>query len=447
MSEPNQPGLVRQLGFPDALSIVVGVVIGAGIFLVPSLVARELPSASAILAVWIAAGVLSFLGGLAMAELGAMIPETGGQYVFIREAYGPMPAFLCGWTSFVVSHSAAVAWLGVSFGLYLSHFIPLSAAAQKAVGLGLIAVLAAVNYRGVLLGAAVQKLLTLAKILGLSVLIVSAFLVKSGPAAAASGFSFRWSAFGVAMIAGVMTYDGWACVGSVAGEIRDPQTNILRALAGGIGISIAVYVAANLAFVHALGVTALAASERPGAELAARTMGNAGGNLLSIVILLSITGAANGWLLTQPRVYFAQARDGLFFRRFGEVQRRYRTPGFSVLMHALWSAVLLLTGSFEVLIDFAMFAMWVFYALTTFGLVILRRTQPDRARPYRMWGYPVTPLLFVATAAWFLVNMAIEKPAPSLAAAGIILAGAPVYFIRTRRSRTEARRTAGISAS
>jgi basic amino acid/polyamine antiporter, APA family len=446
MPAATQPELARQLGFLDAVSIVVGVVIGAGIFLVPSLVARTLPSGTAILAVWICAGALSFLGGLATAELGAMIPATGGQYVFIREAYGPMPAFLCGWSSFLISQSSAIAWLGVSFALYLSHFAPLSPVVQKLVGLTLIAALAAVNYRGVLLGASVQKLFTLAKVVGLAVLILSAFLVKAAPASHAA-FTFQWSDFGVAMIACLMTYDGWAAVGSVAGEIRDPQRNILRALAVGVGICIAVYVTANAAFLHTLGVSALAASERPGAEVATRTMGTLGGNLVSLVILISIIGATNGWLLTQPRVYFAQARDGLFFRRFGEVHPRYRTPGFSVLMQFAWSAVLLLTGSFEVLINFAMFAIWLFYALTTFGVVVLRRTQPGRPRPYRMWGYPVTPLLFVATAVWFLINMLIEKPVPCLVATGIMLAGVPVYFIWTRRSPNGARETAGIAGS
>jgi basic amino acid/polyamine antiporter, APA family len=448
MPAEKQPDLARQLGFLDAVSIVVGVVIGAGIFLVPSLVARTLPSASAIFAVWICAGALSFLGGLATAELGAMIPATGGQYVFIREAYGPLPAFLCGWSSFLISQSAAIAWLGVSFAIYLSHFVTLTPAVQKLVGLGLIATLAAVNYRGVMLGASVQKLFTLAKVIGLAILILSAFLVtRSAGAASGPAFQFRWSDFGVAMIACLMTYDGWAAVGSVAGEIRNPQQNILRSLAVGIGVCILVYVTANAAFVHTLGVAALSASERPGAEVASRTMGTLGANLVTIVILLSIIGAVNGWLLTQPRVYFAQARDGLFFRKFGEVHPQFRTPGFAVLMQFGWSSVLLLTGSFEVLINYAMFSIWTFYALTTAAVIVLRRTQPERPRPYRMWGYPVTPVLFVATATWFLANMLMERPGPSLTAAAIMAAGVPVYFIWTRQRQTEAPGNAGTRGS
>lgn len=440
-----QPELARQLGFVDAVSIVVGVVIGAGIFLVPSLVANTLPSRPAIFGVWISAGVLSFLGALAMAELGAMIPATGGQYVFLREAYGPLIAFLAGWSFFLVSQSAAIAWLGVSFSLYLSHFIPLGPVAQKTIGLALIAILAAVNYRGVLLGASVQKLFTFAKIIGLAVLVASAFLTPTAAAAAPRAFVFRWSDFGVAMIACLMTYDGWAAVGSVAGEIQDPKKNILRSLAAGTALCMAVYIIANAAYLHTLGLGGLAVSERPGADVASRSMGPLGANLVAFVILLSIVGAVNGWLLTQPRVYFAQARDGLFFRRFGDVHPRFRTPAFAVSMQFVWSAVLLMTGSFEVLISYAMFAIWVFYALTAAAVIVLRRKQPNRPRPYRMWGYPVTPVLFVATAVWFLGNTWIERPGPSSVAAAIILLGVPVYFLWTRLTPFAAREIAGRS--
>jgi APA family basic amino acid/polyamine antiporter len=358
-----------------------------------------------------------------------------------------MAAFLCGWTSFLVSYSAAIAWLGVSFAIYLSNFVSLSAVAQKLIGLALIATLAAINYRGVVLGATVQKLFTVAKIAGLAVLISGAFLTKPAEISTAIHFQFRWSDFGVAMIACLMTYDGWAAVASVAGEIRDPQRNIPRALAAGLGLCAVIYLAANAAFVHTLGLPALIASERPGADVATRAMGSLGGKLVTIVILLSIIGAVNGWLLTQPRVYFAQARDGLFFRKFGAVHPRFRTPAFSILMQFVWSSVLLLTGSFELLISYAMFAIWVFYGLSTAAVIVLRRTQPQRPRPYRMWGYPITAILFVATATWFLLNMLIEKPGPSLVAAAIIIAGAPAYFIWTRRSRIAERESAGMPAS
>ena len=424
------PQLVRQLGFLDAVSIVVGVVIGAGIFLVPGLVARTIPATGSILAVWVAGGVVSFIGALAVAELGAMMPDTGGQYVFLREAYGPMVGFLYGWSSFLVSHSAAIAWLGVSFALYLSYFVPLSPLLQKAVGLAAILVLAIVNYRGVMFGATVQKLFAAAKVTGI-VILVAAGLSHSGPApAAAPVYHFRWSDFGVALIACFMTYDGWVCVSSVAGEVRNPRKTILRALAVGVGLCMAIYILANVAYLHVLGVSGLAASERPGAVLADRTLGPAGATIVSALILISIAGGLNGWLLTQPRVYFAQARDGLFFRRFGEVHPRFRTPGFAVLMQLGWSAVLLLTGSFELLISYAMFSIWTFYALTAAAVIVLRRKQPDRARPYRMFGYPFTPALFVAAAVWFLVNMLIEQTRPSLIAAAIIAAGIPVYSER-----------------
>jgi basic amino acid/polyamine antiporter, APA family len=433
------PDLPRRLGLADGISIVVGVMIGAGIFLVPSLVARSLSSPFAILGAWMFAGLLSFFGGLAFAELGAMIPATGGQYVFLREAYGPMIAFLCGWTYFLVSQSAAIGWLGVSFALYLEYFVRLNAFTSRAIGVGIIGVLAWINYRGVVLGAFVQKLFALAKVGGLALLVGTAVLVEPvrhiAPAAAAP---FHGSDFGVALISCLLCYDGWATVSFVAGEIKDPQKNILRALAIGILITMTIYTLANYAYLRVLGVAGVAATDRVGATFGVHTMGPVGGTMVTLLILVSITGGLNGWMLTQPRVYFAQARDGLFFRRFGEVHPDYQTPGFSVMMQFVWAGVLAATGSFELLITYAMIAIWVFYGLTVAGVIVLRRTQPDRPRPYRMWGYPVTPALFTAVAVWFVVNTAVKEPVPSAIALGIIAAGLPVYYIWRPRSIAKA---------
>ncbi len=428
--------LPRRLGLLDAVSIVVGVVIGAGIFLTPNEAAKALHTPGAILAAWIFAGLLSLCGALALAELGAMIPATGGAYVFLREAYGPGTAFLCGWSSFFVCHSAAIAWLGVSFSRYLGHFVNLSPMAAKAVGVGLLAVLASVNYRGVILGAAVQKSFAAIKVIGLIVLIGSAAFAPRAQNAP-SGEPFEWSGFGVALIACLLCYDGWTTVSSVAGEIRDPKRNVLRALTIGVSIVIVAYVTANWAYLRVLTLPELAASERVAADAGVRTMGSFGGALVSVTILLSIVGSLNGWLLTQPRLYFAQARDGLFFRRFTEVHSRFHTPSFSILMLFAWSAVLVLTGSFQVLISYAMFSIWTFYVFTVVGVIVLRVRQPKRERPYRMWGYPVTPALFALVAIWFLVNTAIERPGPSLTALGIILAGIPAYWFWRKSSASD----------
>ncbi len=432
--------LPRKLGLIDALSIVVGIVIGGGIFLVPNLVARELKSAGATLAVWVVAGVISFFGSLACAELGTALPATGGQYVFLREAYGPLVGFLCGWTMFLVARTAQVAWLAVTMALYVSYFVPLSAVTSKLLGIGAIALLTAINYRGVTAGAVVQKLFTLAKIAGLLVIIGSAFLwsgkAATAPAAVAGGFSM--SSFGVALIATLLAYDGWVQVSFVAGEIRNPRRNVLLALALGSVVCIAIYLLANLAYLRVLPIAEIATSDHVGASVAERVLGSRGGELVSLTILLSIIGTLNGCFLTSPRIYFAQAQDGLFFRKFAEVHPRYQTPGFAIVAQGVWAVVLVVTGSYESLVAYAMFATSLSYGLMVAGVIVLRYKQPELVRPYKMWGYPFTPALFVAISGWLLVNMLRTRPAPSVIGLLLIAAGIPVYFLWIRYGKRAA---------
>ena len=431
-----QTELPRKLGLLDSLAIVVGIVIGGGIFLVPNLVARNLGSESSILGVWLFAGVASFFGALACAELGAALPSTGGQYVFLREAYGPLGGFLYGWTMFVVARTAQVSWMAVTFSLYLSYFLPLSPIASKLLGIAVIAIFAAINYRGVSGGALVQKSFTSAKVLGLMIIIVGALFFRGtaqpGPAAVQQ---FSLSHFGVALIACLLAYDGWVQMTFVAGEIKDPKRNILRALVLGVGVCIAIYMLANLAYLHVMTIPEIAASDHVGASAAERVLGSAGGTLVAAIILTSIIGTINGCFLTSPRIYFAQARDGLFFAKFAEVHPRFSTPGFSIVAQAVWAVILLLSGTYETLLDYAMFALWISYALMVAGMMVLRRKQPQLERPYRMWGYPVTPLLFLGVAFWFLGNTLIEKPGPSLAGLLLIAAGVPVYFVWRKSGR------------
>ena len=431
--------LPRRLGLIDALSIVVGIIIGGGIFLVPNLVAQSLKSPAAIIGVWVFAGVISFFGALACAELGCAIPATGGQYVYLREAYGPMVGFLCGWSMFTVARTAQVAWLAVTLALYVSYFVPLSPLESKLLGIGAIVLFTAINYRGVTAAAIVQRIFTLAKVAGLLVIIASAFLWAGKPAshtpAIGQTFTTQLSSFGVALIACVLAYDGWVQLVFVAGEIRKPERNVLRALAGGSVICIAIYVLANLAYIRVLSIDEIAASPRVAASVALRTLGSRGAGLVSLTILISIVGTLNGCFLTSPRVYFAQARDGLFFRKFAEVQPRYRTPGFAILAQCGWAVVLVVTGSYETLVDYAMFALWLSYGLMVAGVIILRRKQPNLPRPYRMWGYPVTPILFLAITAWFIGNMLWTRPGPSLAGAALIATGIPVYFVWARHGQ------------
>jgi APA family basic amino acid/polyamine antiporter len=427
--------LPRRLGLLDSAAIVVGTIIGSGIFVVPNLVARHLPSAPWIVVVWVFSGVLSFFGALAYAELGAMIPATGGQYVFLREAYGPLFGFLCGWTNLFVVISAAIAWLSITFATYLGYFVPLTPLVSKAVALGLIAAVTLVNYRGVMLGAGVQKTFTLIKVLGLAVLVGAAFLGAPRDAAAgdlAAG-PVTPSGFGVAMIACLLSYDGWVALSYVAGEVKEPKRTLPLALVLGLALATGVYVLANVAYLRVLTVAEIAATPRVGELVAEHTMGHAGGAFVSIAILLSIVGAINGWAMTAPRIYFAQARDGLFFRRFAAIHPRFQTPHLAILMFGAWSALLALTGTYETLASYAMYAAWVFYGLTALGVVVLRRAQPLRARPYRMTGYPVTLLAFAAVALGFVVNTFLATPGPAIVGTLLITAGVPVYFIWKRK--------------
>jgi APA family basic amino acid/polyamine antiporter len=428
--------LPRKLSLLDSLAIVVGIVIGGGIFLVPNLVARNLTTSTSILSVWIFAGVVSFFGALACAELGAAFPSTGGQYVFLREAFGPLGGFLCGWTMFLVARTAQVAWMAVTLSLYVSYFVPLNAITSKLLGVAAILIFAAINYRGVSGGALVQKSFTFAKVAGLLIIIGGALFFGKGATVGAPAVEvpFSFTHFGVALIACLLAYDGWVQMSFVAGEIKNPNRNILLALALGVGACIVIYMLANVAYMRVLSIPEIAASDHVGASAAERVLGPAGGSIVALIILTSIIGTINGCFLTSPRIYFAQARDGLFFAKFGEVHPRFQTPAFAIAAQAVWSIVLLLSGTYETLADYAMFALWVFYGLMVLGVILLRRSRPELPRPYRMWGYPVTPLLFLAVTLYFVGNTLITRPGPSLAGLGLIATGVPVYFFWRRKN-------------
>ena len=429
--------LPRKLGLLDAVAVIVGTLIGSGIFIAPILIARSLNSETSILAVWAFTGVLSFFGALAYAELGAMMPATGGQYVFLRESFGPLSAFLCGWTYFLVVSAGAIAWLAISMAGYLSYFLPLSPVGSRVVAVAFIALVTLVNYRGVRAGAAVQKTFTLLKLLGLAVLIGAAFAMPGAPASAASAGNagFSLTRFGVAMIACVVAYEGWMGVSFLAGEMKNPQRNVPLSLVLGLTICIAVYLVANSAYMRVLSIQEIAATERLGSLVAEKTLGAIGGAFVTVTILFSITGAANGMMLAYPRMTFAQARDGLFFRRFGEIHPRFEAPSMAVLAHGAWAVVLALSGTYETLASFAMIAAWLFYGMTAVGVLVLRRKHPDLPRPYRMWGYPVTPLLFAAVALAFVINTAVSTPVPALSGLALVAAGIPVYRFWRRRAR------------
>ena len=429
--------LPRKLGLVDATAIVIGDVVGTAIFLVPNSVAQDLPSAAMILAVWIVTGVLSFFGALAYAELGAMIPSTGGQYVFLRDSYGPLWGFLCGWSFILAIYSGANATLAVGFATYLSYFIHLTPLLFKLAAVALVAILTLVNYRGVELGAATQRFFTLLSVSGLVAIIGSALLSRQSTAIEwslpASGFP--WSRFGVAMIACLWAYEGWSSVSFVAGEIKEPQRNLPLSLGLGVATIVALYVLANVAYLKILPISTIASTERVAATMAERTIGPLGASLVALTVLLSTAGCTNAGAMTGPRIYFAQARDGLFFRKIGDVHPRFQTPSISILVQGIVTAVLAVSGSYEKLFSYVTFVAWVFYGLTVTGVLVLRRKYPDLPRPYKMWGYPVTPVLFAAIAFGFVINTLVTTPGPSLKGIAIVASGVPVYYVWKRKAR------------
>ena len=437
-SDVQPSDLPRQLGVWDASSLVVGTVIGAGIFLVPSIMARHLPSATAILAVWVVGGVLSYFGALAYAELGAMFPATGGQYVFIREAFGKPLAFLCGWTLFLVVMPGQIAALAIGFATYLGTFVHLNGVGGRLIAVGLIAIFTFVNYRGLTLGSLVQNVFTVLKLAGIAVLVGAAFLSRhpSQLHFAATRSDFNPTQFGLALAAALVAYDGWNNLSFVNGEILNTKRTIPRALGLGVAFCAVVYVVVTSAYMRVLPVSELAASPHVGTEVAAHVLGAGGVVFLTIAILISILGSTNGNILAAPRLYFAQAEDGLFFSRFATVHPRFKTPSFSILMQGIWASLLALTGSYELVVTYAIFCAWVFYLFVVLGLIVLRWRKPSYPRPYRMWGYPVTPLLFAAVTVWFLVNSLIGNPVPSFTGLAILAAGIPVYFLWRRLPHT-----------
>ncbi len=421
-------GLERRLGLWDAVSLVVGVVVGAGIFLTPGVVAGHVPSPAGMAGVWLLTGLFTLTGALAFAELGAMLPASGGQYVFLREAYGPLVGFLCGWAFLVVIWSGTLAALAVAFASSLSHLVPLSPTGEAIATAGTIAALTALNYRGLRLGARVQNLLTAGKLALLAILIGAAWWRGPGGPAGPAG-DWSWRGLMLAVAACSWTYDGWQALSFVSGEIRRPARNLPLALLGGLALVTFVYVFANAAFSPLLRAAADSGSGGSLLVAAAPLFGPAGQSVVAVAVLLSIAGALNGGILACSRIYFAQARDGLFFSRFGQIHPRFRTPAFSLVLQGIWAGVLALSGTFETLLTYTMFGNWIFTALAAAAVVVLRRKRPEQERPYRTWGYPVTPLLYCALAAVLVAGSIAAHPLASLAGAGLMLTGVPGYYL------------------
>ena len=427
--------LVRVLGFTDVIGILVGTVIGSGIFIVPAAIAGHVQSPLLLLAVWATGGLLSFFGALSFSELGAAYPHAGGMYVFLREAYGRLVAFLFGWALFFVIDSGSIATLAVAFSSkYLPYFVPLPAVGQKIVALSLIALLVAVNYFGPRSGARVQNALTAIKVSALVGVSICVFAFGNGDTrnwvtpAAPPWSSAQIAAFGVALVASLWAYKGWETVTFSAGEIRDPQRTLPLGLFAGTLVVLGLYMVANLAYLYVMPIATLAKSNRIAGDAMQAAVGPIGASIVAAAILCSIAGAANGNFLTTTRVFYAMAKDGLFFRQIADVHPKYHSPHVSIVATGVWSAILSLTGTFEQLYTYVIFGQWLFFGLTVAAVIVLRRARPGLERPYRTWGYPVTPLLFIAAAAFIAVNTLIAQFWQSIAGLGIILLGVPAYF-------------------
>jgi APA family basic amino acid/polyamine antiporter len=429
--------LPRRLTLFDGTALLVGSVIGSGIFVVPSLIARHVPEPGLVIGIWIFSGLLVLCGALTLAELGAMLPHSGGLYVYMREAYGPFWAFLYGWTIMLVAIPASIAALTSVFLLYLKMFVPLSVPAEKALGIAVLLGLGLINTRGAKQGAGVQNVFTMLKVTGLGGLVALAVITRRGEAThllplLPDQFSGGLlPAIGLAMISTLFAYDGWQFVSLLAGEIRDPGRNVPRSIVFGVVIVIAIYVSANLAYIYVLGQPRIAAADRVAADAMREMIGPPGATLIALVILCSTFGAISANVLAAPRVLFAMGRDGLLFPQLARIHPRHQTPTVAIWTLAIWAAVLTLTGGYEHLITMSGFANWIFFTMIVLSAIVLRRRHPDWARPYRITGYPVTVIVFVLVSSVFVLNTLLESPRSSLLGFGLLLLGVPFY----RRSR------------
>lgn len=440
-------GLPRVLGRWDIVSIVIGGVIGSGIFLSPSEIATAVPAPLLMLAVWVVGGLFSFFGAVSFAELGAAIPEAGGIYIYLREAYGPLLSFLFGWSLFLVVDSGSIATLAVAFTYnMLPRFVEMTPLVKKLVAAGFVVFLGAVNYVGVRWGARLQNLLTAIKTGAIGIVCVAVFFLAKGsgrvsnfvePKAGPLNLGLL-SAFGVGLVASLWAYKGWEAATYSAGETKDPQRNIPLGLLIGTGSVIVLYILANLAYLYVLPVGKIASSEgRVALDAMNIVTGPFGASLIAFLILFSILGAANQNMLCSPRVYFAMAKDGLFFRKIATIHPRFLTPHVSIVAITLWSIVLTLTGTFKQLFTYVIFGEWIFFGLTVAAVIVLRKKRPDLPRPYKTWGYPVTPVVFVLASLYVAVGSLFSAFWNAMGGLLIIMLGVPAYFYWRGKSKRE----------
>lgn len=445
--------LARELGALDGAALVVSTIVGAGIFVTPGLVFAHVPGRLLFLGVWLAGGLLSVAGALAYAELARMYPRSGGEYVYIREAFGPLAGFLSGWTSFVAGFSGAIAAAAVGFGAYLGRLVPLAGdttpllaaslgplsvhiSPRALVALAAIGIFTAIHLRGLGPGRLVQNALAALSVLTLVGLVVAGMWAEPIYLAPAAERETAGSLSGVllALVLVMFTYSGWNAAAYVTEEIREPDRNVLRALLTGTAVVIVLYLAINAFYLHALSPAQLTGNIAPGYGAAEAVFGNFGALLVTSLILVALAGSISAMVVTGPRVYFAMAQDHGFPRLFGRVSPATRVPAFAILAQAAWSAALVVSGTFEQVLTYTGFAVVLFAGIAVAGLFVLRRRVPATRRGFRVTGYTLVPAAFVAACAAMVVHSILRAPGPSLAGLLCIAAGIPVFRWSSRRA-------------
>ncbi len=435
-----EPTLIRGLGGLEATTIIVGGVIGSGIFLAPSLVARNVGSPGWSLAVWVVAGVLATAGGLCYAELGAALPETGGTYAFLKRIYGsPLLAFLVGWMFFFVDGPGSLAAVATAFASYASVFLHTGPVGTKVVAAAALLGLVVINVLGVRTGGSVQNILTALKVLVLVAIAVLPFLAGHGSwshfvaAGTEPAAGSRLAGVGAAVIPATFAYSGWTFTSYVAGEIRDPGRGLPRGIIVGMLTVIVIYLAVIVAYQYVLPFDRLAASTVVASDVMHEVVGDRGASFVAAAVMISTLGALNAAVLTFPRMGYALARDGLFFRGLERVHPRFRTPAAAIVVQGLLACGFVASGSYERILGYFGFTDFVAYGLVVFGVMVLRRREPGLDRPYRVFGYPATPLLFLALAAAYLVTVLVGRTAESLIGVMLTLTGIPFFYWWSRR--------------
>jgi APA family basic amino acid/polyamine antiporter len=480
--QKSSPHFVQGMGLFSATAIVMGSMIGSGIFIVPADMTRVLGSPALLIAAWLVTALMTIIGALSYGELAAMMPKAGGQYVYLRESLGPIWGFLYGWTLFLVIQTGTIAAVGVAFGKFLGVFFPSVSASRWLwhVGTGniglstanlaailVIVLLTWLNTQGVKLGAAVQNVFTSAKVLAL-LGIVAVGLVARNATAIAANFGAGWHAFwagagwhtqhavqvgvggpvayvgiftvlAVVQVGSLFSSDAWNNVTFTAGEIQNPKRNIPLSLAMGTGVVLLLYVACNFVYLSVLPLTAIqtAPQDRVATAVMQTAFAGTGAKLMAAAILVSTFGCVNGLLLAGSRVYYAMSQDGLFFKSVGKLDEKTNTPKNSLWTQCVWACLLCLSGQYGNLLDYVIFAVLVFYVLTIGGLFVLRRTRPDAPRPYKAFGYPVLPALYIVMAVWICGVLLRYKPQYTWPGLILVLLGVPVYWVWTRRRIAE----------